>query len=120
MNMPAAGGARRAGEAGTLAMSDYNHLLVKKIHERVCHDLAEALQCGERHVVRAGADGVLSVAGAGRDDDTQDIVFGPAPFAACIGYVNARLPGRVAEAASGDGRFPGFSRHGKPEEGTRK
>lgn len=73
-------------------MEDYNRLLIGQINDQLKRGFEASLQAGDFSVIRSKVANVLSVVpSAAAAGDEHDIVSGPAPFAACIQYVNAYL-----------------------------
>ncbi len=101
MRRSSPGGTRKENAGDIPSLADYNDALVREVDERLRGALASGLQPLGYHVVKTGAAHVLSVVGAAGAGDGCDSVFGPASFAACIGYVNANLVGRVGAKPSG-------------------
>lgn len=103
MRARASGGAGNEDAPGAdiPSLADYNDALVREVDERLRRALASGLRSDGYHVIRTAAADVLSVVGAAGAKEAGDSVFGPAPFAACIGYVNANLVGRGSTTPSG-------------------
>lgn len=79
-------------QASDSPMEDYNRLLIGQINDQLKRGFEASLQGGDFSVIRSKVANVLSVVpSAAAAGEGHEIVSGPAPFAACIQYVNAYL-----------------------------
>lgn len=77
-------------------MARYNRQLAARIDAQLQSGLEASLHGAKHCVVRTGVNAVLTVLPADTGGDAGHVVFGPAPFAACIAYVNTNLVDREA------------------------